>query len=87
MIPTRGEHPRFYVFNPLGEVRTDAADLPYTGAGPIHAIDLTTGQETPSQRITLDGQSYLRVLAADVPSVGYKVFEIRRGPGRPSPRP
>ncbi len=85
MIPTRGDHPRFYVFNPLGEVRTDAADLPYTSAGPIHAIDLATGQETPSQRITLDGQSYLRVLAADVPSVGYKVFEIRPGPGQTFP--
>ena len=85
MIPTRGEHPRFYVFNPLGEARTDAADLPYTAAGPIHAIDLATGQETPSQRITIDGQPYLRVLAADVPSVGYKVFEIRPGPGQPFP--
>ena len=85
MIPTRGEHARFYVFNPLGEVRTDAADLPYSGGGPIHAIDLATGQETPSQRISLDGQSYLRVLATDVPSVGYKVFEIRPGPGQKFP--
>jgi alpha-mannosidase len=85
MIPARGEHTRFYVFNPLGEVRTDAADFPYRGAGPIHAVDLATGQEAPSQRITLDGQSYLRVLAADVPSVGYKIFEIRPGPGQTFP--
>lgn len=85
MIPARGEHPRFYVFNPLGEARTDAADLPDTRPGPSHAIDLATGQEAPSQRITLDGQPCLRVLAADVPSVGYKVFEIRPGPGQPFP--
>ena len=80
MIPTRGEYPRFYIFNPLGEIRTDAADLPYTSAGPLHVMDLTT--TIPSQHITLDGQSYLRVLAEVVPSVGYKVFEIRPGPGQ-----
>ena len=85
MIRTRGEHPRFYVFNPLGEARTDAADFRYPGSDPIQVIDLATGQEAPSQRITIDGQPYLRVLAADVPSVGYKVFEIRPGPGQPFP--
>ena len=37
------------------------------------------GRKAPSQRVLIDGKHYLRVLAADVPSVGYKVFEIRPG--------
>ena len=45
-------------------------------------IDLTSGEEAPSQRVTVDGRPCLRVLASDVPSVGYKVFEIRRGEGK-----
>ncbi len=44
-------------------------------------IDVATSQEVPSQIVTVDGQTYLRILASDVPSVGYKVFEIQAGPG------
>ena len=79
MIRASGSQSRFYVFNPLGWARTDVADFPYDGPGPMHVVDLATGQETPSQRVLIDGKHYLRVLAADVPSVGYKVFEIRPG--------
>lgn len=82
MIATGGANLRFYVFNPLSWTRTDVADLPYTGAWPVQVIDLTTGQETPSQLITLEGQQYLRVLAQSLPSVGYKVFEVRPGAGQ-----
>ncbi|MGA2031342.1 MAG: hypothetical protein ABSG68_03730 [Thermoguttaceae bacterium] len=85
MIRTSGTRPRFYVFNPLGWTRTDAADFACAGSGSIHVVDLLTGQEVPSQRITIDGKPHLRVLAADVPSVGYKVFEIRPGAGQPFP--
>jgi alpha-mannosidase len=42
-------------------------------------MDVATSQEVPSQIVTVDGQTYLRILASEVPSVGYKVFEIRRG--------
>ncbi len=82
LIGASGTNLRFYVFNPLSWVRTDIADLPYTGAWPAHVVDLSTGQETPSQLIALDGQQYLRVLAENLPSVGYKVFEVRPGAGQ-----
>jgi len=80
-----GENVRFYAFNPLSWTRTDAADLPYADAAPVQAIDLTTGQEVPSQRVKLSGKEFLRILAQDVPPVGYKVFEIRSGAGKTFP--
>lgn len=85
MIRRSGRRPRFFAFNPLSWTRTDVADLPYTGSRPVHVVDLKTGRETPSQIVTMDGQQYLRVLAGDVPPVGYKVFEVRPGSGQDFP--
>jgi alpha-mannosidase len=81
MIEKTGSASRFYVFNPLSWTRTDFADLPYSDSASIHVIDLSTGLETPSQIVTVDGQRYLRILAKDLPPVGYKVFEARPGAG------
>jgi alpha-mannosidase len=57
------------------------ADFAYSGALPVHVVDLSTGQDVPSQIVTLDNMPHLRILASDVPSVGYKVFEIRPDQG------
>ncbi|MBC8009092.1 MAG: glycoside hydrolase, partial [Burkholderiales bacterium] len=72
---------RFFVLNPLGWPRSEAADLRYTGPADIHVVDLVTGRDVPHQLVHLDGARHLRILAPDVPSAGYKVFEIRSGPG------
>lgn len=82
LIPKTGLNTRFFVFNPLSWMRSDYADYPYSGPTPVHVIDLSTGQETPSQIVTVDNQQRLRILAVDVPSVGYKVFELRSGIGQ-----
>lgn len=74
---------QFYVFNPLGFARSDAADLPWSATGPVSVFDLSPvvsgGQaiEVPSQIVTINGVRSLRIWASDVPSVGYKVFEAR----------
>ncbi|MBI3243366.1 MAG: twin-arginine translocation signal domain-containing protein [Chloroflexi bacterium] len=81
LIQKTGLNQRFCAFNPLSWTRTDVADFPYTGATPVQVIDLSTTLETPSQIVTIDGQQYLRILATDVPPVGYKVFEIQSGAG------
>jgi alpha-mannosidase len=81
LIPTVGRWPRFYVFNPLGWERTAAVDLPYDGPWPAHVVDVTTRKEVPSQAVALNETRRLRILAPDVPAVGYKVFEARPGPG------
>lgn len=85
MIRKNSLNEEFFVFNPLSWVRTDYADYEYTGAGPVHVVDMENDRETPSQFVMKDGKRWLRVLASDVPSVGYKVFEIRPGAGQSFP--
>ncbi|MEP0806056.1 MAG: glycoside hydrolase [Chloroflexota bacterium] len=82
MIRKSGANERFFVFNPLGWARTDYADYPFDGAEPVHVVSVEDDRETPSQVIVKDGKRWLRILAENVPSVGYKVFEIRAGAGR-----
>ena len=72
---------RFFVLNPLGWPRTDAADFAYSGSKNIHVRDLSTGLDVPHQLINLSGATFLRVLASEVPSAGYKTFEILSGSG------
>ena len=72
---------RFFALNPLGWARTDAADFAYPGSQNIHVRDLSTGLDVPHQFVNLGGVTSLRVLASDVPSAGYKTFEILSGPG------
>ncbi|MBC7926711.1 MAG: hypothetical protein H7039_13735 [Bryobacteraceae bacterium] len=83
-----GTNRKFYVFNPLGWMRSDAADVSFDGKGPVHVIDLTTGEEVPSQLVSLPGEkdlrvsTYLRIAARDLPAAGYKVYEVRNGEGK-----
>ena len=81
MIRTSGSNQRFFVFNPLGWQRTDAADFAYDGSDDIHVLDRTDNSEVPSQIVTVDGVRLLRIWAENVPPVGYKVYEIAPGPG------
>lgn len=79
----RSHSHRFFVFNPLSWKRSDYADYVYAGNENIFVKDVTTGMQVPFQRILKDGISCLRILASDLPSVGYKVFEIQEGKGMP----
>ncbi|MCE7913070.1 MAG: glycoside hydrolase [Nitrosomonas sp. PRO4] len=81
MIARSGTAPRFYVLNSLSWERTDYADFPVSRKNLVHVVDLTNNQVVPSQYVAIDGRTYLRILASNVPSVGYKVFEIRNGAG------
>lgn len=81
MIPRPENANRFFVVNPLGWPRTEAADFGYTGSADIHVRDLTTSKDVPHQIVKLSGVRILRILASDIPSAGYKVFEIQPGKG------
>ncbi|WP_046243320.1 glycosyl hydrolase-related protein [Hymenobacter terrenus] len=81
----RAAAPHFYVFNPLSWSRNDVADFAYAGPYPVRVLDLTTKQEVPSQLITKAGGKFLRIYAENIPSVGYKVFELQ--PGAPAQLP
>lgn len=75
-----GPAARFYVFNPLSWIRSDVADFPYAGTVLSKVVDLQTNTEVASQLIRKGGKPYLRIWAEKIPSVGYKVFEIRTAP-------
>jgi alpha-mannosidase len=80
MIQKSGTNPRYYAFNALSWARSDIAEIPYEGS-PVHVIEVVTGQETPSQVVTVSGVQKLRFLAKDIPAVGYMVYEIVPGAG------
>ncbi len=81
IIRRRGPNTYFFVFNPLSWERTDIADILYSGPEQVHVLDLSTGKEFPSQVMAKAGNRYLRILAEDVPPLGYKVYEIVPGEG------
>ncbi len=81
LIPKPEQSNRFFVANPLGWTRTGPADFPYSGASDIHVRDVASGEDVPHQIVRLAGARHLRLLARDVPSAGYRVYEIRPGAG------
>ncbi len=91
LIRTSGPNRRFYVFNPLGWQRSDFADILFLERDSVHVVDLTTGQQAPSQLVLLPEEEtqvirqYLRIAATDLPPVGYKTYEIRKGKGQAYP--
>ena len=57
------------------------ADLAVTTVAPFKVVDLVSGFEVPSQAVTVGGLPRVRILATNVPSVGYRVYEVRPGAG------
>ena len=82
MLPNSSANERFFAFNPLNWERTDYADYEYTGTGSVQVFSMEDDREVPSQFVMKDGKCWLRILAENIPSVGYKVFEIREGAGQ-----
>lgn len=81
MLPQSSDQRRFYVFNPLSWSRTDYADVAIPDQDACRVIDLGTNAEVPHQFLPGQDGAVLRILARDVPPLGYKVFEIRPGAG------
>lgn len=75
-IITKGINKRFYAFNALNWVRTDVNDLKYNGSKNIIVSEVDGKKQIPFQFIEKNGSAYLRIMAENIPSVGYKVFEI-----------
>ncbi len=82
MILKESSQRRFFVFNALSWSRTGPADLDLGSESVVHAVDLATGREAPSQWVGREDARRLRIWAEDVPSLGYKVFEIVPGAGQ-----
>ncbi|HEX6891203.1 MAG TPA: glycosyl hydrolase-related protein [Chryseolinea sp.] len=78
-IKKNGNQTRFYAFNPLSWKRTDICDIPYRGSGAAKVFEVSSNKEVPSQKITSNGKQFIRILATDIPSVGYKVYKLIEG--------
>ena len=76
-ITKRAALPTFFAFNPLGWVRDTVADFPYEGSEAIAVYERSSGKPVAHQLVVLQGKTYLRIRARALPSVGYKVYEIR----------
>jgi alpha-mannosidase len=66
----------FFAFNSLNWYRNDVVDYAYDKSKNIVVKSLETSQTVPHQFITKNNVNYLRIFAENIPSVGYKVFEI-----------
>jgi alpha-mannosidase len=90
MIAAKGSAARYFVFNAMGTKRTDVADLAWDDEADVHVVDVETGSEVPSQRVrewsrtNAEGRTAIRILARDVPALGYRVYEVRKGKGQQS---
>lgn len=73
-----GSNDAFYVYNSLSWVRTDYSDYLYNGSAAISVLDKAESKEVPFQIITKKDKTYLRIWAQNIPSLGYKVFEIQK---------
>ncbi len=72
------------VFNPLSWSRTDVVKLSIPTSAKEEYTVLESGKEIPSQTVQKDRyNSEILFVAANVPSLGYKTFELRKK--KPSP--
>jgi alpha-mannosidase len=83
-IAGAAEGQRYFAFNPLGWERNDVAELAYSGPTPFHVVDVASGLQVPAQLVTTNGVPRIRTLCNGVPSLGYRVYEIRPGNGSAS---
>lgn len=81
LLDTRGGGIPLVVYNPTGEGRRDPVEAAVQFRGPsaaaIRVIDRTTGKEVLAQVLERRGTRARILFLADMPPVGYKVFEVQ----------
>ena len=96
LLDTRSTGIPVVVFNPIAGDRRDTAEatVQFSSRAPaeVRVIDRATGREVPSQVLARQGNAVHLLFLADVPSAGYKVFDVagatrRVAPAAPQPRP
>ena len=88
LLDTRSTGVPLVVYNPLSAARRDAveATVEFPGALPaaIRVVDRATEREVPAQILSANGSTARVLFLADVPSVAYKVFDVRPAPAAAS---
>src|SRR3989440_2252868 len=82
-LDTQGTGIPLIVYNPVSTNRRDPieATVQFSGPAPaaIRVIDRTTERDVPAQILDRQGNAARILFLADMPSVGYKVFEAKAG--------
>ena len=66
----------FFVLNPLGWKRSDVCDVAYDGSWPVSVREIASGKTLPCQKVIVDGKSYARFIAAELPPFGYRCYSL-----------
>jgi len=69
------DNPVVFVFNPLGWQRSEVCDFQMAQRS-VSILNLSTGWQVTHEWITKNNQTFLRILATDIPALGYQLFEV-----------
>jgi alpha-mannosidase len=76
-LPSAATGQRFFVFNPLGFSRTGAAEIAYPGTAPFTVLRVGGAETIPAEAIGSGADRRIRFLATSIPSIGYRLYEVR----------
>lgn len=80
LLDTRAAGIPLVVYNPLATERRDPVEATVSFPGPapaaVRVVDRLTGQDAMAQVLGTNGNEARILFLADMPSVGYKVFEV-----------
>jgi alpha-mannosidase len=83
MLDTRGTGVPLVIYNPVSTSRRDLVEATVTfnspAPGAIRVIDLVTQRDVPSQVLETQDNKVRILFLANVPSVSFKVYEVRPG--------
>jgi alpha-mannosidase len=82
-LDTRATGVPLVVYNPLAMTRRDPVEalVRFDGPAPaaVHVVDTATGSDVPAQVLSVGGTTARVLFLAEMPSIGFKVFDVRRG--------
>ena len=82
-LDTRAAGVPIVVFNPLAMTRRDPVEavVRFEPAAPaeIRVVEAATGKDVPAQVLSIEGQAARILFLADMPPVGFKIFDVRSG--------
>jgi alpha-mannosidase len=87
LMDTRASGIPLVVYNPIAAPRRDPVEarVTFPGRAPaaLRVVDRTTGRDTIAQVLETTGNDARILFLADMPPVGYKVFDVRSGAPQP----
>jgi alpha-mannosidase len=90
-LDTRTDAVPLVVYNPVASPRKEPVEatvqFPVRAPAAVRVVDRASGQEVRSQVLSANGRSLRVLFLAEVPSVGFKVFEVIPAAARPAPAP